>query len=52
MLRLLTRCYLEIPPQMQTQIEALSVEQLETLGEALLDFSRLEEVEQWLQNLT
>ena len=36
-------------PALQTQIEALSLAQLEDLGEALLEFSRPEDLESWLQ---
>jgi hypothetical protein len=38
----------EIPPQYLTQIQQLSVSQLEDLGEALLDFSSLTNLESWL----
>jgi Domain of unknown function (DUF4351) len=34
---------------LQTQIEALSLPQLEDLGEALLEFSRPEDLEDWLR---
>lgn len=40
-LRLLKRRVGEIPPEIQTQISGLSIEQLEQLGEATLDFSNL-----------
>ncbi len=48
-LRLLTRRVGSIPEFLQTQIEALSLSQLEDLGEALLEFSRPEDLESWLQ---
>lgn len=48
-LRLLTRCVGELPPAVQTQIEVLSLEQLESLGEALLDFTAPEDLQQWLE---
>lgn len=48
-LRLLTRRVGSIPESLQTQIEALPLAQLEDLGEALLEFSRSEDLESWLQ---
>jgi hypothetical protein len=35
---------------MQTQIQSLSLTQLENLGEALLDFSSPTDLLNWLQN--
>lgn len=37
-----------LPEAVQAQIAQLSIEKLESLGEALLDFSRLADLEQWL----
>ena len=48
LLRLLARRLGAIPVQMQAQIETLSLEQLEALGEALLEFTELVELKQWL----
>ena len=48
MLRLLARRLGVIPGQMQAQVETLSLEQLEALGDALLDFSEVADLEQWL----
>ncbi len=48
-LRQLTRRVGSVPESLQTQIEALSLAQLEDLGEALLEFSRPEDLEIWLQ---
>jgi hypothetical protein len=48
-LRQLTRRVGNVPESLQTQIEALSLTQLEDLGEALLEFSRPEDLESWLQ---
>jgi hypothetical protein len=48
-LRLLARRVGRIPASFQTKIEALSLAQLEDLGEALLEFSRPEDLESWLQ---
>ncbi|MCG8365746.1 MAG: DUF4351 domain-containing protein [Pseudanabaenales cyanobacterium] len=50
MLRLLTRKFGEVPPDLVAQIERLSLAQLEELGEALLDFSTLQELSGWLDN--
>jgi len=38
----------EVPESVRSQIQALSVDQLEAFGEALLDFSNLEEAIAWL----
>lgn len=48
-LRLLKRRLGEVKPELQTQIQGLTVDQLEELGEALLDFSTKEDVFAWLQ---
>ena len=48
-LRLLTRSIGEIAPGTETQIRELSLEQIETLGEALLDFSVSADLDQWLE---
>lgn len=47
-LRLLPRKVGALPESMRSQIEALSISQLEALGEALLDFSSLSDLETWL----
>lgn len=47
-LRLLTRKVGELPDSIRSQIEALSTTQLELLGESLLDFSNLSDLEAWL----
>lgn len=39
----------ELTPEMRTQILALSLPQIEDLGEALLDFSSLSDLTNWLQ---
>ena len=49
-LRLLSRRISEITPQMRSQIQALSLPQLEALGEALLDFTKPEDLEEWLRS--
>jgi hypothetical protein len=38
----------ELPEALRTQVESLSPLQLEALGEALLDFQTLSDLEQWL----
>jgi predicted DNA-binding ribbon-helix-helix protein len=45
----LTRKLGVIPTDMRSQIETLSVEQLEALGEALLDFAAIADLTTWLQ---
>lgn len=47
-LRLLSRRFGELDETLKQQVRRLSVGQLETLGEALLDFSTREELETWL----
>jgi len=47
-LRLLKRRVGEVPESLITQIESLPIEQLEALGEALLDFSSMADLENWL----
>jgi predicted transposase YdaD len=50
-LRLLTRRVGELPQDVRTRVETLSLEQLENLGEALLDFSSMADLQVWLQAL-
>jgi hypothetical protein len=47
-LRQLTRCMGELPDSVRAQIGTLAIPQLEALGEALLDFSSLADLETWL----
>jgi predicted transposase/invertase (TIGR01784 family) len=47
-LRLLTRKVGELPDLVRSHIELLAIAQLEALGEALLDFSNLADLEAWL----
>jgi predicted transposase YdaD len=49
-LRLLARSVGSIPDLFVTQIHILSLDQLESLGEALLDFTALADLETWLQS--
>ncbi len=50
-LRLLNRRLGEISPTLDQQIQELSLEQLETLGEALLDFTSLTDLTTWLSEI-
>ena len=51
-MRQLTRRIGAINLQLQSQIENLSLTQLEDLGEVLLDFATEEDLINWLNNLT
>lgn len=48
-LRLLQKRVGELPQQVREQIQGLSLEQLEALGEALLDFNAIADLLNWLQ---
>ncbi|NJK29045.1 MAG: DUF4351 domain-containing protein, partial [Acaryochloris sp. SU_5_25] len=48
-LRQLTRRIGDISPELQSQVQALSLDQLEALGEALLDFLEPRDLVDWLQ---
>jgi predicted transposase YdaD len=47
-LRLLTRRFGELPESVRSPLNELPLESLEELGEALLDFATLEDVQVWL----
>jgi Domain of unknown function (DUF4351) len=49
-LRLLNRRVGEVPPAALEQIQALTIERLEALGEALLDFTSIIDLNQWLSD--
>ena len=49
LLRLLTRKVGELSSEVRQNIDSLSIEQLENLGEALLDFSSIVDLENWLK---
>jgi predicted transposase/invertase (TIGR01784 family) len=51
-LRLLTRQVGELPQQVCQQVESLSLEQLENLGEDLLDFTSMADLNTWLLGLS
>jgi predicted transposase YdaD len=48
-LRLLNRRFGAIAPDLQAQIQQLSITQLEELGESLLDFSVIADLTAWLE---
>jgi predicted transposase/invertase (TIGR01784 family) len=48
--RLLSRRIGNIPQDLQLQIQSLSLSQLESLGEALLDFSQTDDLVEWLRS--
>ena len=47
--RLLTRRVGELPQQVRESVETLCLEQLENLGEALLDFTSVADLQAWLE---
>jgi predicted transposase YdaD len=47
-LRLLTRKVGNLSPQLQAQVSALPIDRVESLGEALLDFTSMADLESWL----
>jgi predicted transposase YdaD len=47
-MRLLNRRFGGVTPKVETRIRSLSIEQLENLGEALLDFSDASDLAAWL----
>jgi len=49
-LRLLRRCFGSLEPDWQMQIQQLSIEQVEALGDALLDFPTSSDLASWLRN--
>lgn len=49
-LRLLTRRVGDLAPEITAQVQTLSLEQLEGLGEALLDFTDLTDLQIWLES--
>lgn len=48
-IRLLTKRFEEVPEAVSNHIQNLSVSDLESLGEAILDFSSLAQLQDWLQ---
>jgi predicted transposase YdaD len=47
-LKFLTRRVGNLSPEIAAQVQALSLDKLEVLGEALLDFSELDDLVNWL----
>jgi predicted transposase YdaD len=47
-LRLLTRRIGDVAPEMRSQVQSLSLIQLEALSESLLDFSQPDDLKNWL----
>ena len=47
-IRLLRYKFGELSPSLQDRIQVLSLEQLESLGEALLGFTQVSDLERWL----
>jgi predicted transposase YdaD len=50
-LRQLSRRVGILPSEVRSQLESLTLEQLESLGEALLDFSGSADLDRWLRTL-
>ncbi len=50
LLRQLNRRIGGISAELSAKLSSLSLENLENLGEALLDFQSVEDLEQWLEN--
>ena len=49
LLRLINRAFGEIPQNLASKIRELPVEEIESLGEALLDFQSLSDLVSWLE---
>jgi predicted transposase YdaD len=49
-LRQLTRRAGILPSEIRSQVESLNLEKLESLGEALLDFSSSADLDEWLRS--
>ena len=47
-LRLIRRKLGQITPELEMQIKALNIDKVESLGEALLDFSTVDDLKAWL----
>jgi Domain of unknown function (DUF4351) len=47
-LRLLTRKFGEIEPGIRSQVNSLTLDRLEVLGESLLDFTQMSDLVSWL----
>jgi Domain of unknown function (DUF4351) len=49
LLKILTRKLGELPAELRSSIESLSIEQLELLGDVLFDFSSIDDLKTWLE---
>jgi predicted transposase YdaD len=49
-LRLLTRKFGPLPTSIEAQVQALALPQLEVLGEALLDFTGVDDLVRWFDS--
>jgi hypothetical protein len=47
-LRIITRKVGEVPQELRSSIQLLSIDRLEALAEALIDFNSLQDLENWL----
>jgi hypothetical protein len=47
-LRIVTRKVGEVPQELRSSIQLLSIDRLEALAEALIDFSSLQDLQNWL----
>lgn len=47
--RQIRRRFGDISAEVENQIQSLSIEQLENLGEAIVEFSDIDDILQWLQ---
>jgi Domain of unknown function (DUF4351) len=48
-LRVITRKVGAVPQELRSRIELLSVDRLEALAEALIDFDSLQDLQNWLE---
>jgi Domain of unknown function (DUF4351) len=48
-LRLITRKVGEVPQDLRSSVELLSIDRLEVLAEALIDFNSLRDLQDWLR---
>ena len=47
-IKLLNRKFGNLPPQLQAQVSTLPIDRVEALGEVLLDFTSITDLETWL----
>lgn len=51
LIRLLSRCVGKVSDRLQTKISMLTMAQMEELGEALLDFNSIQDLDNWLSRI-